>query len=117
MFSYDFHIITWNPGCLDACGTSLGFDRFRIDRAGARGGGGGTSVVEPVGFVEDFKVLVYYTILYISYLYLHIYIYHICILRGVGIHIGVSKCVAKITSGTLKREVSFVSGGVHVNFR
>ena len=36
-----------DPGCLDTCGTSMGFDRFRIDRAG------GETFVMPVGFVED----------------------------------------------------------------
>ena len=75
---------------MDTCGTSMGFDRFRIDRAG-----GETSV----GFVGDSSR---YMNIYYIYIYTHICIHiidiHICISCGGGIHIGVSKCVAKIAS-------------------
>ena len=80
-------------------------------------GGGVTSVVEPVGFVED-SLRYSYIIQYCTDLYFHIYTYtsYLYITWGWYTHWCFKMC-SKITSGTLKREVRFVSGGVHVNFR
>ena len=74
----------------------MGFDRFRIDRAGGETSVGRWGLLRILQKVHEY---ILYTDIYIyTHICIHIIDIHICISCGGGIRIGVSKCVAKIAS-------------------